>query len=80
MLLLTGRDVWEAIVKLGWVSGSYDPKTNRQMRQCLHELVLPSRASCFFRPPVGAAVQALASATPLQAELSGCGARQLAVT
>ena len=30
MLLLTGRDVWEAIVKLGWVSGSYDPKTNRQ--------------------------------------------------
>jgi hypothetical protein len=29
MLLLTGRDVWEAIVKLGWQSGSYDPKTNR---------------------------------------------------
>ena len=29
MLLLTGRDVWEAIVKLGWLSGSYDPKTNR---------------------------------------------------
>ncbi len=21
MLLLTGRDVWEAIVKLGWLSG-----------------------------------------------------------
>jgi hypothetical protein len=30
MLLLTGRDVWEGIVKLGWLSGSYDPKTNRQ--------------------------------------------------
>jgi hypothetical protein len=29
MLLLTGAEVWEAIVKLGWVSGSYDPKTNR---------------------------------------------------
>jgi hypothetical protein len=27
MLLLTGRDVWEGIVKLGWLSGSYDPKT-----------------------------------------------------
>jgi hypothetical protein len=30
MLLLTGRDVWEGIVKLGWLSGSYDPETNRQ--------------------------------------------------
>ena len=27
MLLLTGRDVWEAIVKLRWVCGSYDPET-----------------------------------------------------
>ena len=26
---LTGRDVWEANVKLGLVSGPYDPKTNR---------------------------------------------------
>jgi hypothetical protein len=26
---LTGRDVWEAIVKLGLMSGPYDPKTNR---------------------------------------------------
>src|SRR5713101_5523690 len=26
---LTGRDVWEANVKLGLVSGRYDPKTNR---------------------------------------------------
>jgi hypothetical protein len=26
---LTGRDVWEAIVRLGLASGPYDPKTNR---------------------------------------------------
>ena len=26
---LTGRDVWEAIVKLGLLSGPYDPKANR---------------------------------------------------
>ena len=26
---LTGRDVWEAYVKLGLMSGPYDPKTNR---------------------------------------------------
>jgi hypothetical protein len=26
---LTGRDVWEAIVKLGLMSGPYEPKTNR---------------------------------------------------
>jgi len=26
---LTGRDVWEANVKLGLMSGPYDPKTNR---------------------------------------------------
>jgi hypothetical protein len=26
---LTGRDVWEAIVKLGLMSGPYDPRTNR---------------------------------------------------
>jgi hypothetical protein len=26
---LTGKDVWEAIVKLGLMSGPYDPKTNR---------------------------------------------------
>ena len=26
---LTGRDVWEAIVKAGLLSGPYDPKTNR---------------------------------------------------
>jgi hypothetical protein len=57
-----------------------------------HELVLPSRAGfiqrrsaaarssvLLFPAPSGAAVQALASATPLQAELSDCGARQLAV-
>jgi hypothetical protein len=25
---LTGKDVWGAIVKMGWVSGPYDPKTN----------------------------------------------------
>jgi hypothetical protein len=30
MLLPTGRDVWEGIAKLGWLSGSCDPKTNRQ--------------------------------------------------
>jgi hypothetical protein len=28
-MTLTGRDVWEAIVKLGMLSGPYDPKTNR---------------------------------------------------
>ena len=32
--------------------------------------VSPAAPGCFFQPPVGAAVQALASATPLQAELS----------
>ena len=26
---LAGKDVWEAIVKLGILSGPYDPKTNR---------------------------------------------------
>lgn len=26
---LTGKDVWEAIVTLGLMSGPYDPKTNR---------------------------------------------------
>ncbi len=26
---LTGKDVWEAIVKLGLMSGPYDPRTNR---------------------------------------------------
>ena len=26
---LTGRDVWDAIVRLGLASGPYDPKTNR---------------------------------------------------
>ena len=26
---LTGKDVWEAIVRLGQASGPYDPKTNR---------------------------------------------------
>jgi hypothetical protein len=26
---LTGRDVWEAIVKAGLLSGPYDPRTNR---------------------------------------------------
>jgi hypothetical protein len=26
---LTGEDVWEAIVKLGLMSGPYDPKANR---------------------------------------------------
>jgi hypothetical protein len=27
-MLLTGKDVWEAIVKAGLSSGPYDPKTN----------------------------------------------------
>jgi len=26
---LTGKDVWEAIVKAGLLSGPYDPRTNR---------------------------------------------------
>jgi hypothetical protein len=26
---LTGKDVWDAIVKLGLLSGPYDPRTNR---------------------------------------------------
>jgi hypothetical protein len=26
---LSGKDVWEAIVKLGLMSGPYDPRTNR---------------------------------------------------
>jgi hypothetical protein len=25
---LTGKDVWDAIVKLGLISGPYDPRTN----------------------------------------------------
>jgi hypothetical protein len=25
---LTGKDVWDAIVKLGLMSGPYDPRTN----------------------------------------------------
>jgi len=29
-MTLTGRDVWEAIVKLGMIVGPYDPKTNRR--------------------------------------------------
>jgi hypothetical protein len=29
---LTGKDVWEAIVKAGLLSGPYDPKTNRHCR------------------------------------------------
>ncbi len=28
-MLLTGRDVWEAIVKIGLFSGPYDPRNNR---------------------------------------------------
>jgi hypothetical protein len=28
-MLLTGKDVWEAIVKLGLMSGPYEPKNNR---------------------------------------------------
>ena len=27
---LTGKEVWEAIVKAGLLSGPYDPRTNRQ--------------------------------------------------
>ena len=26
---LTGKDVWDAIIKLGLMSGPYDPRTNR---------------------------------------------------
>jgi hypothetical protein len=26
--MLTGKDVWDAIVKLGLMSGPYDPRTN----------------------------------------------------
>jgi hypothetical protein len=29
-MLLTGKDVWEAIVKAGFLSGPYDPTTNRR--------------------------------------------------
>jgi hypothetical protein len=28
-MLLTGRDVWEALVKIGVFSGPYDPRNNR---------------------------------------------------
>jgi hypothetical protein len=28
MMLLTGKDVWDAIVKLGLMSGPYDPRSN----------------------------------------------------
>ena len=28
-MLLTGRDVWDAIVKAGFLRGPYDPRTNR---------------------------------------------------
>jgi hypothetical protein len=28
-MLLTGKDVWDAIVKAGFLSGPYDPRTNR---------------------------------------------------
>jgi hypothetical protein len=36
-MLLTGKDVWDAIVKAGFLSGPYDPRTNRQ---CAHADVL----------------------------------------
>jgi len=29
-MLLTGKDVWDAIVKAGFLSGPYDPRKNRQ--------------------------------------------------
>jgi hypothetical protein len=28
MALLTGKDVWEVGVKMGWARGAYDPSTN----------------------------------------------------
>jgi len=36
---LTGKDVWEAIVKAGLLSGPYDPRTNRH---CTNADVLAS--------------------------------------
>jgi len=34
---LTGKDVWDAIVKAGFLSGPYDPRTNRH---CMNADVL----------------------------------------
>ena len=28
MMRLTGKDVWEAGIKMGWASGPYDPRSN----------------------------------------------------
>jgi hypothetical protein len=39
MMPLTGKDVWEAIVKAGLLSGPYDPRTNRN---CANADVLAS--------------------------------------
>jgi hypothetical protein len=32
---LTGKDVWEVGVKMGWASGSYDPSTNQTAARAL---------------------------------------------
>jgi len=50
-MLLTGKDVWEAIVKAGLSSGPYDPKTNIRCANAdvlagLLNVVLSKRQNC----------------------------------
>ena len=50
-MLLTGKDVWEAIVKAGLASGPYEPKTNIRCANAdvlagLLNVVLSKRQNC----------------------------------
>jgi|SRR5215467_7158880 hypothetical protein len=50
-MLLTGKDVWEAIVKAGLASGPYEPKTNIRCANAdvlagLLNVVLHKRQNC----------------------------------
>src|SRR5215471_2534010 len=50
-MLLTGKDVWEAIVKAGLASGPYEPKTNPRCANAdvlagLLNVVLSKRQNC----------------------------------
>ena len=49
---LTGKDVWDAIVKLGLMSGPYDPKTNsycanaEKIAGLLNEVLTKRKVGC----------------------------------
>jgi hypothetical protein len=49
---LTGKDVWEAIIKLGLMSGPYPPMTNRncanadKLADLLNETLQSGKAGC----------------------------------